>query len=131
MAVSPKNRLSEPTVPACVVGAKSGNCQHSRTEEPLEVAIVVRLSEGVVILDSCADDGWYRLSRVEMKNKNRIVGRYIVIGISICCKLSQRTSERSMFKLVKSSRSSISEANESVRHGNKPRSGTSLAKDGI
>lgn len=87
MATSPKNRLSEPTVPADVVGAKPGNCQHSRTEEPLEVAMAVRLSDGVVMLDSWADEKLDMLSKVVRKSARGILGWYI---FTVLCPMSYR-----------------------------------------
>jgi len=52
--VSPRKRVSAPATPAVAEVTNSGNCQHSRTEEPLRVAMAVRLRDGVVMLLSWA-----------------------------------------------------------------------------
>jgi hypothetical protein len=75
----PRNSVSAPTVPAWVFAAKPGSCQHSRTEESLEAAIAVRFRDGVVTVDSWADEMVIVPSRAKRKGTRENPEEYIVI----------------------------------------------------
>jgi hypothetical protein len=57
LAVSPKNKLIDPTMPLSADALKSGICQHSILETPSLAAIAVTFRDGVVWMVNCAVAG--------------------------------------------------------------------------